>query len=164
MLHVAPEWYLEKYFRQYDHIEYLSCDLYSPRAMMRADIMDLKFPDASFDVLLCSHVLEHVNDDRLAMGELFRVLKPGGWAILDVPVDWSRMETFEDWTAITPADRKRVFGQEDHVRIYGRSYPNLLHTAGFKVELDRYEISSDEAARFGLRPGTDHIWMCRKPI
>jgi SAM-dependent methyltransferase len=163
LLHLAPEWYLQKYFRRHGTINYLSGDLHSPRAMMRMDITDLGFPDGSFDVILCSHVLEHVTDDKVAMRELFRVLKPGGWGILDVPVDWSRADTFEDWSASTPSERRRVFGQEDHVRIYGRTYPDLLRQVGFQVEVDQYEISAQEVRRFGLRPGIDHIWMCRKP-
>jgi len=163
MLHVAPEWYLQKYFQQIDTIEYLSGDIQSPRAMMRIDITALQFPDASFEVILCSHVLEHVSDDRAAMRELFRILKPGGWGILDVPIDWSREESFEDWTITTPAERTKVFGQADHVRIYGRNYPDLLRDVGFDVEIDQYEVTPEEMARFGLKPSIDHIWMCRKP-
>jgi SAM-dependent methyltransferase len=164
LLHVAPEWYLQKYFRQIDSIEYLSGDIESPRAMVRLDITSLGFPDSSFDVILCSHVLEHVPDDRSAMRELFRVMKPGGWGILDAPTDMAREESFEDWTVTKPNDRARVFGQADHVRIYGRDYPDRLRDAGFHVEMDKYVITPHEVTRFRLNPTVDHIWMCRKPV
>jgi SAM-dependent methyltransferase len=161
MLHVAPERYLQSYFRQIPSIDYLSGDIASPLATIRLDVTALGFRDASFDVILCSHVLEHVADDRAAMRELFRVMKPGGWGIIDVPIDPAREDTFEDWSVTEPADRERVFGQWNHVRIYGRNYSDLLRTAGFEVNVDEYEFTPEEVTRFGLR-ATEHVWLCRK--
>lgn len=163
LLHVAPEWYMQKYLKEAPGIDYLSGDIVSPHAMVRLDVTDLEFDDASFDVVMCSHVLEHVDDSDQAMRELFRVLRPGGWGILDAPVEWDREDTFEDWSVTDPADRERVFGQRDHVRLFGRSYPQLLTRAGFDVHLDEYTLEPGEVERHGLRPDMDHIWMCRKP-
>jgi SAM-dependent methyltransferase len=162
MLHVAPEWYLQQVFLRTPAIDYLSGDIASPIAMTRLDVTALEFPDASFDVILCSHVLEHVTDDHAAMRELRRVMKPGGWGIFEVPLDPARTETFEDWSATSPADRVRVFGQEDHVRLYGRNYPDLLRAAGFEVD-DDYTLDAAAIARFGLMP-TERIRRCRRPI
>jgi ubiquinone/menaquinone biosynthesis C-methylase UbiE len=99
------------------NLDYVSTDLERARARVKGDISDLPFPDGSVDVILCSHVLEHVVEDRKALRELYRVLRPGGWALVLVPIDFSRGETFEDPTIVTPTDRERLFGQADHVRI-----------------------------------------------
>ena len=133
MLHVAPELLLAKRLTPLPRLGYVSIDLESPQAMVRMDATRLGFRDGAFDVVLCLHVLEHIPDDRAAMGELLRVLAPGGRAILQVPLDEARAETFEDRSVVTPADRERVFGQRDHVRIYGRDYVDRLRAAGFSV-------------------------------
>ncbi len=164
LLHVAPEWYMQKHLKRIPGVDYLSGDLLSPHAMVQLDVTDLQFKDGWFDIVMCSHVLEHVDDSDQAMRELFRVLKPGGWGILDAPVDWDREDTFEDWSVTDPADRERVFGQRDHVRLFGRTYPDLLTRAGFQVEKDHYTLQPGEIERYGLRPDMDHIWMCRKPV
>jgi SAM-dependent methyltransferase len=163
LLHVAPEWFMQKYLKEVPGIDYLSGDIASPHAMVRLDVTDLEFEDDSFDVVMCSHVLEHVDDSDQAMRELFRVMRPGGWGILDAPIEDDLEDTFEDWSVTEPADRERVFGQRDHVRLFGRSYPDLLARAGFTVEKDRYTLADGEVERFGLKPEMDHIWMCRKP-
>ena len=163
LLHVAPEWYMQKHLKKIPGVQYVSGDLLSPHAMIALDVTDLPFRDGWFDVVMCSHVLEHVDDSDLAMRELFRVLRPGGWGILDAPVDWDREDTYEDWSVTDPADRERVFGQRDHVRLFGRTYPQLLDRAGFDVHLDEYALQPGERERYGLRTDMDHIWMCRKP-
>jgi len=163
MLHVAPEEHLQDLFRSTPGIDYLSGDIASPHAMERLDVTDLRFEDGSFDVVLCSHVLEHVDDDLAAMSELYRVLKPGGWGILDAPINETYADTYEDWTITTPEGRLEAFGQVDHVRIFGRNYAELLARPGFEVDVDRYHLADGEKERFGLRPGIDHIWFCRKP-
>ncbi|MEO8348179.1 MAG: class I SAM-dependent methyltransferase, partial [Acidobacteriota bacterium] len=117
MLHFTPERLFEKRLKRQKNIEYVSADLSRPRAMVHADITAIPFPKNSFDVILCSHVLAHVADDRKAVRELFRVLNSGGWAVLLVPVDSRRDETFEDPAVVAPADRERLFGQADHVRV-----------------------------------------------
>jgi predicted SAM-dependent methyltransferase len=153
VLHFAPERILEKRLKSQPNLDYVSTDLERPRAMVKADITELPFPDASFDVILCSHVLEHVEDDRKAMRELHRVLKPGGWGIVVVPISSRRSETFEDPTIVAPRDRERVFGQHDHVRIYARDFGARLEEAGFTVRVEDYrrELGETIARRYGLR-------------
>ncbi len=160
MLHIAPEIQLETRLRSLEKVDYLSGDLYPTRAMAQVDITDIDFPDGTFDAILCSHVLEHVPDDRRAMRELRRVLKPDGWAILDSPVDWDRPTTYEDPSIVSPRDRRRHFGQWDHVRWYGADYPSILESQGWTVELRRAESSEAERVRLGL-PETPVV-LCRR--
>ena len=102
--------------------------------MVKMDITDIQYDDDSFDAIVCCHVLEHVLDDRKAISEFYRTLKPGGWAILQVPVSLSLYTTLEDPTVTTREGRERVFGQANHVRLYGKNYKNRLEEAGFSVE------------------------------
>jgi SAM-dependent methyltransferase len=161
MLHVAPEAQLARLFREQSHLDYLSADLIDSRAMVRMDITDIQYPPQTFDVIYCSHVLEHVADDRKAMREFHRVLKPGGWAILQVPIKGET--TFEDPTVTSPEDRQRLFGQHDHVRTYGRDYRDRLAEAGFAVTVDGFVRELDERTvrRIGLKR-TEDIYFCRK--
>jgi hypothetical protein len=150
VLHVAPEQCFERQLQDRLGGGYLTADLRDPHAMERMDITGIRHPDESFDVIYCSHVLEHVLDDRRAMREFHRVLKRSGWAILLVPITADR--TFEDPTIVRPSDRLRVFGQKDHVRRYGPDYLDRLRHAGFDVQVTRVSemISADEAARMGI--------------
>jgi SAM-dependent methyltransferase len=161
MLHLAPETQLSRLFEKASGIDYVSADLDSPEAMVKMDIMNIHYPNGIFDVIYCSHVLEHVVDDRKAMGELFRVLKAGGWAILQVPIFVG--PTFEDPTVTAPEERERLFGQHDHVRRYGMDYKDRLAEAGFSVSVDGFvrELDDRAAARFGLMRSED-IYLCRK--
>lgn len=155
-LHVAPEQAFYKRFRKQENLDYTTTDLYSPLADVKADICDLPFEDNSYDIILCNHVLEHIPDDTKAMQELYRVLKPGGMGIFQIPQDLSREKTFEDDTITDPKERARIFGQYDHVRVYGRDYFNKLRSVGFTVteedytkklspeEVDRYRLAQDE--------------------
>lgn len=163
MLHVAPEETFEQLLHKQLGNNYLTADLYNPRAMVKMDITDIQFPNDSFDVIYCSHVLEHVPDDKKAMREFFRILKPNGWAMLLVPVIGEH--TFEDVTITDPADRARVFGQEDHVRIYGRDYVDRLRHAGFDVEEVRPSdfLKNEEIVRMGITPAAGEIYFCKKP-
>lgn len=133
VLHFAPEQAFYKRFRKQKNLSYTTTDLNSPLADVKADICALPFEDQSFDVVLCNHVLEHIPDDTRAMKELFRIMKPGGWGIFQVPQDLGRERTFEDDSVRDPRERARIFGQYDHVRIYGRDYFDKLRTAGFRV-------------------------------
>lgn len=162
LLHIAPERHIQNMLQANPNIEYISGDLEDPTAMQRVNVMRMGFPSESFDVILCSHVLEHVEDDQLAMRELFRVLRPGGWAILDTPVDMNLLETLEDETIRTPEARAIAFGQSDHVRLYGRNYPEILRSHGFEVTVDPISVSPEDEQRFGLREA-DHIYHARKP-
>lgn len=164
VLHFAPEYMLQETLKAMPNLSYVSVDLDSSLAMIHTDIMHLPFPDASFDVVLCSHVLEHVPNDRSAMAELFRVLHPTGWAIIVAPVDHSRVETLEDQGVILPQERARLFGQHDHVRLYGRDYISRLEYAGFAVKVDRYaaELDHSTIARYGLNRH-ERIYLCSRP-
>lgn len=162
VLHIAPEFFLQQQLKQVHGAGYVSGDVASPDAMLHLDVTDLQFEDASFDVVLCSHVFEHVLDDRRAMLELQRVLRPGGWGILDAPTDESRASTYEDWSLTSPRERQRAFGQWDHVRVYGRDYPDLLQAAGFRIEIDPLTYTPEEIRRYGLRLGLDRLYLCRR--
>ena len=134
LLHFAPEQAFYQRFKKLDHITYTTTDLNSPLADVKADICHLPFDDDTFDVILCNHVLEHIPDDTRAMQELYRVMKPGGWGIFQIPQDLKREQTFEDNTITDRKERARIFGQYDHVRIYGRDYFDKLRSVGFSVE------------------------------
>lgn len=134
VLHFAPEQAFHKRFKNLKHLNYTTTDLNSPLADVKADICQLPFQDNSFDVILCNHVLEHIEDDTTAMKELYRVMTPGGWGVFQVPQDLDRAETFEDPDITDRIERARIFGQYDHVRIYGRDYFDKLRSVGFTVE------------------------------
>jgi hypothetical protein len=163
VLHFAPEYMLQKTFKALPNLSYVSADLDSPLAMAHMDITRLPFADASFDVVLCSHVLEHVPDDQKAMDELFRVLRTSGWAIITAPVDDSRAETLEDPDVTLPQDRAQLFGQHDHVRLYGRDYLSRLERAGFFVSVDSYANQLDDpiVALYGLNR-REKIYLCTR--
>ena len=153
MLHVAPEPALAPKFRAIPGLDYLSGDLDPAAAMVQMDITDIRYPDNSFDVIYCSHVLEHVPDDRRAMRELARVLKPDGWAVLAVPLREHALATFEDPTITDPKNRDRFFGQSDHVRWYSASdFQRRLEESGFTVTVDRFaeQFSDELVSRHGL--------------
>jgi SAM-dependent methyltransferase len=131
LLHMAPEQAFYSRFKAMKNITYTSADLYSPLAMVQADICALPFKDNSFDVVLCNHVLEHIEDHLKAIEELYRVMKPGGWGVFQIPQDLGRASTFEDASIINPKERAAIFGQYDHVRVYGKDYGDFLEQAGF---------------------------------
>jgi predicted SAM-dependent methyltransferase len=131
MLHIAPENCFEKLFRSTIGDGYITADLFNPNVMVKMDIMNIQYEDETFDIIYCSHVLEHVSDDKKAIKEFFRVLKKGGWAILNVPI--IRDKTFEDSTITSPEERSKHYGQFDHVRAYGLDYIDRLREAGFEV-------------------------------
>lgn len=138
VLHVAPEQCFLKRFRKLENLTYHTADLESPLADFKCDIMDLPFEESEYDVVICNHVLEHVSDDKKAMSEILRVLKKGGFAILQVPADFSRSVTFEDNTITDRAKRAEIFGQYDHVRVFGTDYPERLKSVGFAIEEENY--------------------------
>ncbi|WP_295834527.1 class I SAM-dependent methyltransferase [uncultured Winogradskyella sp.] len=155
VLHFAPEQCFLKRFRKLDNLNYTTTDLLSPIADVKADICDLPFEDNSYDTILCNHVLEHIPDDSKAMKELFRVLKPGGYGIFQIPQDLNRETTFEDNTITDKAERAKIFGQYDHVRVYGRDYFDKLRSIGFKVEEVNYtaSLSTEEIEKYCLAKG-----------
>jgi SAM-dependent methyltransferase len=162
MLHVAPEKCLESMLKERLGGDYLTADLFNPSAMVKMDICAIQYPEQSFDVIYCSHVLEHVPDDKQAMREFFRVLKNDGWAILNVPITGEK--TFEDSSIVDPKERLKAFGQEDHVRSYGPDYVERLRDSGFTVEVIKVDdlAESDDVVRMGLTPASGEIYYCTK--
>ena len=163
VLHFAPEQAFYKLFRNQTNIEYTTTDLFSPLADVKADICNLPFEDNQYDVIFCNHVLEHIPDDTKAMQELYRVLKPGGMAILQIPQDLNRAVTFTDDTITNQKERAEIFGQYDHVRIYGRDYFDKLRSIGFTVIEEDYtkKISPELVEKYCLAKG-EIIPICFK--
>ncbi|WP_438617009.1 class I SAM-dependent methyltransferase [Polaribacter sargassicola] len=151
-LHIAPEQCFLDLFRKQKNLDYITSDLESPIADVKADICNLPFDDNTFDVIFCNHVLEHITNDTKAMQELFRVMKKGGFGIFQIPQDLSRETTFEDNSITDKKERAKIFGQYDHVRVYGRDYFNKLRSIGFKVEEIDYtkKIAPEKLERFCL--------------
>jgi ubiquinone/menaquinone biosynthesis C-methylase UbiE len=134
LLHIAPEQCFYDKFKKQKNLNYLTGDLVSPLADIHFDLHEIPLEDNKFDVLFCNHVLEHVNDAKKCMQELYRVLKPGGWGIMQVPQDFSRDTTFEDKNIISPEDREKYYWQKDHVRLFGKDYPEWLKSVGFEIQ------------------------------
>lgn len=162
LLHVAPEYCFLKRIERLPDIEYVTADLESPLARVKMDVQDIPFGDDAFDVIFCNHILEHVGDDRLAMRELYRVMRPGGYGIMLSPVNAAREVTYEDPSVTTPEERLRCFGQPDHLRDYGLDYADRLREAGFRVEETDYfsHFPPEVQKRYGLRDET--IYLVRK--
>ena len=152
VLHIAPEQEFLRKFKKMKNLDYTSADLFSPIVDVKADILNLPFEDESFDVIFCNHVLEHIEDDRKAMSELYRVMKKGGWGILQVPMKNSLEKTYEDFTITDPKERQKHFGQYDHVRWYGMDYFDRLKSVGFDAEANFYsqKFSDADIKKFGL--------------
>ena len=163
VLHFAPEQAFYKLFRNQKNIDYTTTDLFSPLADVKADICNLPFEDNQYDIIFCNHVLEHIPDDTKAMQELYRVLKPGGMAILQIPQDLNRAVTFTDDTITNQKERAEIFGQYDHVRIYGRDYFDKLRSIGFTVIEEDYtqKISPELVEKYCLAKG-EIIPVCFK--
>ncbi|MDN5200833.1 methyltransferase domain-containing protein [Fulvivirgaceae bacterium BMA10] len=164
VLHVAPEECFIKKFEALHQDNYITADIESPLAKVKMDIHQIPFEENSFDVAFCNHVMEHVEDDIKAMSEIHRVLKPGGWAIIQVPFfPPLKDETFEDPNITDPREREQVFGQDDHVRLYGKDYSKRLEKAGFKVTEDEFihEIDPSWIQKFAL-PKDEIIYFCTK--
>ena len=170
MLHFAPQRKFLSLLSGSQSIKYTAADLnpetyeyYDIAKIVKANVMDIPFEDNAFDVVMCNHVLEHVEDDIKAMSELYRVMKIGGWGIFQIPQDYSLETTFEDKSITDPKEREKVFGQWDHVRLFGKDYKDRLASVGFKVTEDDYinSFSANEIKRFGFEKG-ERIYYCEK--
>jgi SAM-dependent methyltransferase len=164
VLHVAPEYCFIDRFEQMKNLDYITADIESPLAKVKMDIHQIPFPDNTFDVAFCNHVMEHVDDYILAMSELHRVLKPGGWALIQSPQDMKYEVTYEDPTITDPKEREKHFLQNDHLRLFGRNYGRELEKGGFKVTEDRFvmdELTKAEVSRYSL-PGEEIVYFCQK--
>jgi len=145
------------------NLKYVTADLLSPLADVKTDVQNMNFADASFDVVICNHVLEHVPDDRKAMREIRRILNPGGFAILQVPANTSMEKTYEDSSIQDPAERERHFRQRDHYRLYGMDYPQRLEEEGFSIRDADFAttLSASEKGRYRLSAG-EFMFACYK--
>ena len=164
MLHIAPEQCFIELFRAQKNLDYTTGDLLSPLADVKMDIHDIPFNDNEFDVVFCNHVMEHVEDDIKCMSEIYRVLRPGGFAILQVPLNYRRDKTYQDESITSPRDREKAFGQDDHVREFGLDYGQRLQKAGFSVREDNFlmtDLTADERVKFAL-PKEEVIYYCTK--
>ncbi len=168
ILHIAPEPHLFNRFLKAQGSNYHPVDLftgsnYYPPPTANMDITNIGGEANVYDVILCSHVLEHIPDDTKAMSELYRVLKPSGFAILQVPMEKNRAKTYEDWSITTPAAREVAFYQNDHVRIYGNDYQDRLRSVGFEVTIVPYtkQFSALENFKYGFDVAED-IYLCKK--
>lgn len=162
ILHIAPEACFRKRLKKRHRERYVTADLESPLADLHFDVQQIPLEDASVDVVLCNHILEHVADDRRAMRELWRILRPGGWGVVLSPVEHDHAATFEDDTVTDPAERTRLFGQYDHRRIYGRDYADRLREAGFAVEEIDYAATLSDAERRLYALPDDRIFVVKK--
>ncbi len=170
LLHIAPEPALYKKFKKAGKLDYLPATKYAEgfyygHQILSVDLLDLSFDEAQFDWVICNHVLEHIPEDRKAMKEIFRVLKPGGHAILQVPYSPILKETFEDFSITNASEREKYFGQFDHVRIYGLDYVERLKSVGFQVSaLDQKNdfVHVKELKRYATNQN-EKLFLCVKP-
>jgi SAM-dependent methyltransferase len=163
VLHVAPEAKLAERIAASEPAEYVKGDIAPGPDRIKLDVTAIAFPDEYFDLVICNHVLEHVPDDGRAMAELFRVLKPGGRAVLQTPFSPVLAHTFQDPGIDTDEKRCLFYGQEDHVRLYGQDLFEKLKGAGFSVALGRHAelFRPEEASYYGVNPAEDLLLLRR---
>jgi ubiquinone/menaquinone biosynthesis C-methylase UbiE len=152
VLHIAPEQCFYSRFKRLKNLKYVTADMESPIANVHLDIQNMPFPDNEFDVVICNHVLEHVENDNKALKEIFRVIKPGGFAIMHVPMNLTMDKTYEDPLITDPKEREKHFRQKDHYRLYGRDFPERVKKTGFKITEGNYtdELSNKMIERHRL--------------
>jgi SAM-dependent methyltransferase len=162
VLHVSPKYALSRRLTRMPNLDYVAIDLESrPNTTVQADLSDLPLRSAIFDAAICIHVLEHVDDDRAAMAELFRVIKPGGWALVSVPIRLDQ-PTYEDSSITTPAARKEAFGETSHVRFFGNDFADRLEAAGFTVAMyPAADLDPEPVERYGLKLD-ENVFLCTK--
>ena len=165
VLHIAPEQCFYNVFKKLKNINYTTYDLNSPLAEIKGDICNMPFKNNSFDYILCNHVLEHINDDKKAIMEIFRVLNISGTAILQVPINLNKKNTLEDNGITNKQERIEKFGQYDHVRLYGLDYFKKLQNIGFEVDQVKYgsKFNDDEILKYSIVKN-EVIPVCKKLI
>jgi SAM-dependent methyltransferase len=164
VLHIAPEQCFIDRFKAQKNLNYLTADLVSPIADMHFDLHSIPLENGRFDVVFCNHVMEHVTDPKQCMSELFRVMKPGGWAIMQVPQDFSREQTYENASITSPAEREKHFWQKDHVRLFGKDYPSYLESVGFQTQIFDFHqhYSKTQIDQFRLMD-SEILYIFKKP-
>lgn len=164
LYHIAPKYSLSRRFAKMPNLEYVSADIANrPNIVLSNDLTAVPLRSDSVDAVICVHTLEHIADDRAAMAEMHRILRPGGWALISVPVRLDQ-RTYEDASIVTPAAREAAFGETSHVRFYGYDLAERLDTAGFEVSLDRArDLPAQTRDRYGLLDD-ENIFLCRKPV
>ncbi|NVJ84903.1 MAG: class I SAM-dependent methyltransferase [Algoriphagus sp.] len=162
VLHIAPEHCFLELFEALPNLDYVTADLESPLAKVKMDVHDIPFPENSFDVIFCNHVLEHVESDLKACSEFNRVLKPSGWGVIQSPI-YDLEKTLEDPTVTAPAEREKLFGQRDHVRKYGKDYAARLRESGLAIEENRFveSLPEEQIIKYALPPN-EIVFVCRK--
>ena len=162
-LHIAPEYCFINIFKKMKNLDYITGDLISPWADIKMDVHEIPFKDNTFDVVICNHVLEHVDDADKVMSEFYRVMKSGGWGIFQVPIDQSSPYTKEDKNIIDPKEREKLYWQSDHVRLFGLDYGKKLSKVGFKVTEDDFvnKLDPNLVTRYALPKG-EIIYFCEK--
>jgi predicted SAM-dependent methyltransferase len=163
VMHIAPEQCFYPKFKKQKNLDYTTGDLVSPLADLHFDLHHIPLEDNQYDVVFCNHVMEHVKDDLQCMKELYRIMKPGGWGIMQVPIDSTRTETYEDWSITDPKEREKHFWQYDHVRLYGLNYPKRLEEAGFRVEIVDFskELPQEKFERYRI-PKSELLYVVHK--
>jgi len=162
-LHIAPEYCFIKLFKKMNNLDYVTGDLISPWADVQMDVHDIPFEADSFDVVICNHVLEHVDDAHKVMSEFYRVMKKGGWGIFQVPIDINSLTTQEDKSITDPKERERLYWQSDHLRLFGLDYGEKLSKVGFKVTESNFinQLNPDLVERYAL-PKDEIVYFCEK--
>jgi SAM-dependent methyltransferase len=163
MLHIAPEQCFYKLFKAQKNLKYTTGDYNSPIADIHFDLHKAPFKDGEFDVIFCNHVLEHVEDANQCMRELYRIMKPGGWGIFQVPLDTTKTLTLEDPNIKSAEDREKHYWQKDHLRLFGLDYKDKLAAAGFDVNVDDFvnTLGAELVDRYRL-PAGEMLYLCRK--
>ncbi|MEP7232688.1 MAG: methyltransferase domain-containing protein [Ginsengibacter sp.] len=166
VLHIAPEGAFFNHLKKQKNLEYNPVDIYPhlyPKGTTYLDILNNDIADNTYDIIICNHVFQYIEDDRKAMKELQRMMKKGGWGTMQVPYDRGRQVTYEDASITHPLEREKAFGLKEHVRFYGLDYSDRLRDAGFDVNVEDYtsEFSDEENFKYGFWKG-DPIFLVKK--
>ena len=165
MLHLAPEYCFLKRFNRAEGLDIVRADLVSPWADVHFDVHEIPYEADTFDIIMGNHLMEHVADDHKVMTEYFRVMKPGGWGIFQVPMDRNNPKTLEDPVVTDPAERERLYWQRDHVRLYGMDYADRYRAVGFEVEeIDLRDLFGEERYGRCALGAEGHLQIVRKPV